>query len=298
MDEQFNRTKGFSEILDHTFQLIKNYFSPFFLIFLFILGPVFLLEAILLLVTGTGFFRQLGIGSNTFEQIIMGFDEDVFVQATAITNLTSFATLVLIPLSTISIILAVQKIKDGESFTAGSIIKQASKRFGAVLGSSIIVGIIFFAVLVASIMIIVIPSVIIADNSPVFGILFGIGLFLIIGLLTALWFSRWGFYVAAVFYKKAFPGIGYSWRLTKKHTWRIFGLFLIIGLITSIISGAISGLFGAILGNSVLFSIITSLVTILTYMISAVAYAVVYFDLELRHGGDELQDMIDDYQNN
>src|SRR5690625_3896857 len=164
--------------------------------------------------------------------------------------------------------------------------------------SSIIVGINFFEVLVASIMIIVIPSVVIANDSPVFGVLFGIGLFLIIGLLTALWFSRWGFYIAAVFYKKSFPEIGYSWSMTKKHTWRIFVLFLIIGLITSIISGAISGLFGAILGNSVLFSIITSLVTILTYMISAVAYAVMYFDLEFRHGGAELQDMIDDYPNN
>src|SRR5699024_631215 len=149
---------------------IKNYFSPFFLIFLFILGPVFLLEAILLLVTGTGFFRQLGIGSNTFEQIIMGFDEDVFVQATAITNLATFATLVLIPLVTIYMILARQEIKDGESFTAGGLIIQAAKRFGAVLGSSIIVRIIFFAVLVVAIMFIVIPRVVIANDSPVFGV--------------------------------------------------------------------------------------------------------------------------------
>lgn len=298
MNEQFNRTKRFSEILDHTFQLTKNYFSPFFLIFLFILGPVFLLEAILLLTTGTGLIRHLGMGANTFEQIIMGFDEDVFSQATSVSDLSTFATLVLTPLATVSILLAVKRIKDGENFTAGGIIKQAGKRFGAVLGSSIIVGLIFIVAFVAVIVAIILPSVMVASVEPVSGILLGLGVFLILGLLMALWFSRWGFYMAAVFFKEGFPGIGYSWRLTRKNTWRVFGLFIVIGLITSIISGAIGALFGAFLGNSVLFTIITNLVSMLTYMISAVAYSVIYFDLKLRHDGDDLREMIDEYQNN
>lgn len=298
MNQQFSRTKKFSEILDHTFQLSKSYFSTFFLIFLFILGPVFLLEAILLLVSGTSFIRQMGTGSTWFEQIATGFDEDTFSRATEVADFSVFATLVLIPLASASILIAVKKIKDGESFTAGSVIKQAGKRFGAVLGSSIIVGIIFFVVLIAVMVSIIIPSVAIGVNEPVSGIIFGLGLFLIFGLLIALWFTRWSFYMAAVLFREDFPGIGYSWRLTKKHTWRVFGLFLVIGLITSIISGAIDGVFVVILGNSVLYSMIANLVTILVYMISAVAYAVIYFDLKFRHDGDDLKEMIDDYQNN
>src|SRR5699024_816820 len=123
MDDLFNKTKGFGEILDHIFQLIKTYFAPFFLIFLFILGPVFLLEAILLLVTGTSFFRHLGVGGNRFEQIIMGFNEPIFSKAEEISNMVSFTTLILVPLGTISILQAIQKIKNKEDFTAGGMIK-------------------------------------------------------------------------------------------------------------------------------------------------------------------------------
>lgn len=297
MDDLFNKTKGFGEILDHIFQLVKSYFAPFFLIFLFILGPVFLLEAILLLVSGTSFFRQLGVGGNRFEQIIMGFDEPIFSRAEEISNMISFATLVLVPLGTISILQAVQKIKNKEDFTPGGMIKQASKRFGPVLGSSLIVGIVFFFTFIIILVAIIVTGVVAFDNSSVAIVIFGLVLLLGISLLIALWFSRWGFYMAAVYFKESFPGIGYSWRLTKKNTLRVFGLFLTIGLITGIVSAAINGFFGAILGNSVLFSIISNLILILTYMISAVAYAVIYYDLKVRQGGEDLQDMIDEYQN-
>lgn len=62
MDPQFNKPKGFGEILDHTFRLSKKRFKDFFLIFLILVGPVYLLDALLQLLGGTNFFREIDGG--------------------------------------------------------------------------------------------------------------------------------------------------------------------------------------------------------------------------------------------
>lgn len=301
MNSQFSRAKKFSEILDHTFQLCKNNFSTFFLILLFTLGPLYLLEAILLVARGTGFFIHTGTGANYLEQILAGMDE-TFETGADISGIVNLGMLFLLPLSMAAILLAVKRIKDGESFTPGSIIKQAGVRYGPLLGSSVIIGLIFFVVVFVMIIALIFPMFIplltLEFESAIGTIILMLLLFLGIGLLVFLWFTRWSFYLAAVLFREGFPGIGYSWRLTKKNTWRIAGLFIIITLITSIITGAVDMILVFILGNSVLYTIISSVVVMITYMISSVAYAVIYFDLKLRHEGDDLRKMIDDYQNN
>lgn len=301
MNSQFSRAKRFSEILDHTFQLCKNHFSTFFLIFLFTLGPLYLLEAILLMATGTGFFIQTGTGANYLEQIMTGMDE-TFETGADVSGIINFGLIFLLPLSMAATLLAVKRIKDGESFTPGSVIKQAGVRYGPLLGSSVIIGLIFFIVVFVMIITLIFPMFIplltLEFESAIGTIILMLLLFLGIGLLVFLWFTRWSFYMAGVLFREGFPGIGYSWRLTKKNTWRIVGLFLIIALITSIITGAVDVLLVFILGNSVLYTMISKVVVMFTYMISSVAYAVLYFDLKLRHDGDDLKEMIDDYQNN
>ncbi|OZU89434.1 hypothetical protein CIL03_06910 [Virgibacillus indicus] len=297
MNDKFGRAKGFSEILDHTFQLLKSHFSTFFLIFLIILGPVFLLEALFLLASGTSFFRQVGSGSNWFEQIISGYDESLN-NSMGSDFFIGFAMLVLTPIGYAAVLFAVVQVRNDEKFTAGTVIKRAFSRFWPLLGSSVIIGAILIGLIIAVAFLIIIPGVITGLGDPLIGIILSIGLLLGIGLVVALLFTRWCFYLSTVVFEEGFPGFAESWRLTKKHTWRIFGLFLLIILITTIVGAAIEGVFTFILGNSVLYVIIVDLIAMLTSMITAVAYAVIYFDLKLRQDGDDLREMIDDYQKN
>ncbi|MFK9093606.1 hypothetical protein ACJEBI_19245, partial [Bacillus salipaludis] len=75
MDTKFKKPKGFGEILDHTFSLTKNRFKEFFMISIIFMGPIYLLQAIIQLASGTSFFRQVGTGNDWFEQILSGLEE-------------------------------------------------------------------------------------------------------------------------------------------------------------------------------------------------------------------------------
>lgn len=300
MSDKFSKVKGFGETLDHIFQLCKTHFSKFFLIFLILIGPVYLLEALFLLGSGTSFFRQVGSGSNVFDQVAATFDQSVESDL-GIESLFQLIAIVLMTVAIASVLFAIQHIKRNEEFTAGSVIKKAFKRFGALLGSNIIVGLIgigiFIGLVIALVMGIFIGAY--GNIDSVLGV-FIIMLIIILGITLgfALLFTRWGFFIAAVTFKEGFPGLAQSWRLTKKHTWRTLGLFAVIYLITRIVGVAIESVFVIFLGESVLYTLIIDLVTILIAVINAVAYSVIYFDLKLRRDGDDLQEMIDDYQKN
>ena len=297
MKDQFGRQKRFSEILDHTFQLLKSNFSTFFLVCLILLGPIYLIEALLLLNSGVSFFREIGTsGGSWFEDVMSGFEEGVGVSV-GMNNVMGLLMIFLGPVAAASILFGVHRIKNGETFTAGSLIKQAFARFVPLVGSSFILGAIFVAIFIAVFIVFTI-AVGIMFTDPV-SALFGV-LILLFGIFLGfvLLFTRWGFYMASVAFKEGFPGIPQSWRLTKNNTWRVFGLFLVIFLITGIIYAAIDGVTALLLGNSVLYMIIINLATILITVINAVAYSVIYFDLKVRQDGDDLKEMIDEYQNN
>jgi len=296
MNEQFSKAKQFSEILDHTFQLCKNYFSKFFLVYLILIGPIYLIEALFLLGSGVGFLRHVGNDMYWIDQFFDGYDvTNVFF----LNSFIGLATLFLTPIAVASILIALHKIKNKEEFTVGSAIKQAFSRFFPILGSNLILGLIVVGLFVGFVTALVVFGTIggIFDH-PLSAVLYTIVLIIGFFLGFALLFTRWGFYLATVVFKEGFPGLAQSWRLTKKNTWRVFGLFIVIFLITGIVGVAVEGVVEIILGNSVLYVIIVNLVNILISMINAVAYAVIYFDLKLRQDGDDLREMIDEYQNN
>ncbi|MUK88696.1 hypothetical protein GMD78_09860 [Ornithinibacillus sp. L9] len=297
MNDQFSKPKGFGEILDHTFRLCKNHFSKLFLIFLIVVGPLYLLEALSLFASGTSFFRQIGSGSTWFEQIMSGYDEALYNTSLGADLLISMAMLVLVPVAYAATLFAIQMIKNNEEFTVSTVIKQAFSRFWPILGSSLLFGLIAFILLFALFVFIFIPSIIGGVIDLGLGIIMAIILFLGLGLLIAWLLTRWSFYLSVTVLEHDAPGLPRSFRLTRKNSWRILGLYIVLGLITIVIGVAIEGIFTFILGNSVLFTIIVNLVSLFTSMIFAVAYAVMYFDLKTRQDGDDLQEMIDDYNN-
>lgn len=298
MNGEFNRAKSFGEVLDHTFQLFKKHFSKLFLIYLIILGPVYLLQALVLLGSGTSLIRHTGPGSNPMERILSGLDTAAILDTGLILNsLLGLVVAILSPVAVAAVLFAVQSIKNNVAFTPVETIKKAFTRFWALLGSGLIIGLIAVGIGIVVILGIGIFGVMASMGEPLLAFISAVILFLGLGLGIALLFTRWGFYLAAVVFREGFPGLAESWRLTKGYMWRTLGLFIVIFLIIGIITTVIETVLVFILGGSVLYSILLDLTTIFTAVISATAYAVIYFDLKHRKDGDDLHEMIDEYQN-
>ncbi|WP_226036841.1 hypothetical protein [Aquibacillus saliphilus] len=298
MNEQFNKPKGFGEILDHTFRLAKNHFSDFFMILLILIGPIYLLQALTQLLSGTNLFREVGTGDNWLDQIITSFDQGApttSIGADIGIVFLGLASIILLPVAQVAIFYTVNHIMRNEEYMVGSVIKQAFSRFWPIFGSSLLMAVIAFVMIIIPIASAFLVGFVSSFIDPILGVFAGIILFLGLGLVVALLLVRWSFYLGVVAFGKEAPGLSKSWNLTRKRTWVIVGLYLILALIIGSISAAVEVPVMLILGDSVLYSIIINVVSLVTTMIFAVAYAVIFFDLKLRVGADDLKEMIEDY---
>ncbi|MFD1360636.1 hypothetical protein [Lentibacillus salinarum] len=298
-NEGLNRPKGFGEILDAAFTLCKQHFAKFFLIVLVLLGPIYLVQSLILLLSGTRFFRETVTGENLLDQTLNSFDATV--NTTLSEDLATIGTglllLIFVPVAQAAILLAVSRLKHDEMFTVGHVVKQAFAKFWRILGASLIFELLLFAMIFIPSIAIMIISIISMFADPLSGIVMMVILLLGVGLTSAYFLSRWIFYLGSAVFDNDIPGLGRSWHLTRRNSWKVLGIFIVLWLIFFAVSLAFESIFIALLGNSVLYSIILNLVTLLTTMIFMVGYAVIYFDLKIRQDGSDLQDMIDDYQN-
>lgn len=299
MNETFNKPKRFGEILDHTFRLSKNRFSDFFKILLILVGPLYLIQAIVQLMSGASFLRESRSGDSWYEGFLAGIDESAASTSLAedLTLLViGLATLVLFPIAQAAILFAIDHIRKNEDYTVGSVIREAFSRFWPIFGSSLLFGVIIFGAIFIPLVMSGFVAFAGAGGDLVVSIIFSVILFLGFFLALALLLTRLSFYLAAVAFGEDVPGLAGSWQLTKNRTWKLFGLYLVFYLIIGCISVATEALFGMFLGNSVLFTLLVNLVTLFTTMILSVGYAVMYMDLKVRHNADDLKEMIEEYR--
>jgi hypothetical protein len=271
------------------------------MILLIIMGPIYLLEAIIQLFSGKGFFREKGNGNGWIEQIISSFDQS---QTDTPPNFNADIGLIvsgligflLLSVGRAAIIFALNHIRNGEDYTIRSLIKQSFSRFWPMLGSNIIFGLIVTGMTIIPIFIVSLTGVFGSMVNPILGILLAIVLFLGFAVGIGLLLTRWSFYFGAVVLDRDAPGISRSWSLTKNRTWILMGLYIVFYFIISAVSMAVQMSAGIFLGDSVLLYIITNLVTIITTIFFSVGYGVMYLDLKIRHDAEDLKEMIDDYQ--
>ncbi|WP_144548129.1 hypothetical protein [Bacillus sp. X1(2014)] len=302
MENKFSTPKGFGEILDHTFQLSKNRFKDFFMILLIFMGPVYLVQAILQLSSGTSFFREVGSDGEWFEQILTSFEESGTFDSSSLGAdigliIIGILSAILAPIAEAAILFTINHVRRNEDYTVGSVIKEAFSRFWPIIGSSILFGLICLGIIILPVAIIAFTGVVVATTvNPIGGILLGIVLFLGFAILVGLLLTRWSFYFGSVVLDKVSPGLGRSWRLTRKRTWVLLGLYIVFYLIISCITFGVQMTFGIVLGNSVLLTLITNLITLVTTMIFSVGYGVMYLDTKTRHDADDLKEMLEEFK--
>ncbi|RYI29647.1 hypothetical protein EVU96_11740 [Bacillus infantis] len=304
MNSQLNKPKGIGQILDLTFSLARNKFGSFTAIFLILVGPVYLLQALFSLAAGQSFFRDINAGGSWFEQIAASFETDtagtdIYAPGSLFADLglvfAGLLSALMIPLAGAAVLIAVDQVRKGMEFTPGMVIKKAFRRFWPILGTSILFSIITFAVIILPIVFISITGIFGSMVHPVIGIIFA-GLFLLafavgVGYLL----TRWSFYFGYTVLEKKAPGFSESWTLTQGRSWHMLLIYALLFLIIGIVSFAIEMTAGLLLGGSVLFDIILNLATLVTTCLYYIGFSVMYFDLKGRQGGDDLNSMIEDY---
>ena len=300
MEDHFSRPKSIGALLDQTFRMSKNNFSTFFMIMLIVIGPIVVMNAFISFLTGSSFFRDVAGGSSFLEQLANTIDESTYGTTTLAqdlgTLLVGLVTIVLYPIAYVAIIYTIEAIKNQEEYTVGSVIKKAFSRFWPIFGSSLLFVVIAIGIVFVPILFIVMITVVGALVNPIVGIIMYIILILALGGVVTYFLTRWGLFLSAVAFEPCAPGLGRSWNLTRKNFWRTFGLLVVIGAITFVISAVFELLFTALLGYSVLYSILINMLSIITTIFFSVGYALIYFDLKLRNDGDDLMDMIENYE--
>ena len=298
MENKLKKPKSFGEILDLTFNLSKNRFKDFFTILLILNGPVYLIEAIVQLLSGTSFIREVGTGNSWIEKIAAGFEgsaNNTNISGDIGVIVVAFIGFFLFPVSEAAILLTIDHIRKNEEFTPVSVIKRGFSRFWPMLGSDIVFGLIAFSMVLVPIMVVALTGVFGSMISPFLGIPLAILFFLGFAVGVGYLLTRWSFYFGSVVIDKDAPGISRSWTLTKGRTWVLMALYLIFYVIISGINMAVQMTLGIFLGNSVLLSIISNITTLFTTLVFSVGYGVIYLDLKIRHDADDLKQMIEDY---
>lgn len=308
MDHWPNKPLQVSEMLDLTFQIMKKHFVPLFLILTVLLLPLYLIEGLALWGSGFPLIRPETDGPWYMVFMEAGMEDmmaNLPLGQLLILSLSLIVmAIVLMPMAEAATIIALDRICKGEKLNPIAHIKQAFSRFWALLGGSFIYGAItvglfflLFIILGALGMLIWFTDGFSGNILVLVLVILGMIVLGLGGIVGIIYFSvRISFYFPPIIFTKVSPGLTQSWNLTRKSFWRMFGVAIVIMILSGIISGAFEALFTLILGYSVLSTLLSNIINIFTIMMSFVAYGIVYFDLKLRNEGTDLQTLMDDYR--
>jgi hypothetical protein len=305
----------FGEVLDVTFRIIKENFFKLFQIMLIFIGPVYLLQAIGMMSEGLPLLpdpnRVVDLAS-LFSGFTQAPTQGAYAEPEALVLILIGVSILLmfisLPMAYASIIIITEQFRKQETVNISSIIRRAFSRFWALLGGSIVYGLIVTGLYIGMAAIIVgylatnglfkVGKGLAAASTAGLGT--HIGMTILLSLIALFGFAylmtRWSFFFAAIVIERVSPGISKSWQLTRGYFWRLVGLYLIVAIINGIILMVLQMGVNLILGGSVLGLLLNSFVSLLMSMLPAIAYAVIYFDLRVRNEGMDLKDLLGTYQ--
>ncbi|GAB2565723.1 hypothetical protein [Gracilibacillus alcaliphilus] len=296
MQQPDQRPLGFGEILDQTFRIIKSHFKTLFLISLFVMTPILVIQALILALSGRDFIFGGDLGTGAFNQIINNIDS--LGTTSVVTDITDgivgLLTIFAVPLISGAIILTVKSARAGGKPLANDMIRGTLSRYWPMLGSSVLIALIAFGLYFICLLAFIFFLTIVIFSELFFGIVLVILLFVAAFLGLGLLLTRFSLYLPAVLFAEVAPGLGKSWRLTRKQTWKFFGIYIVLGIIASVITFIIA-IPVAFLGDSILYHILTNISSFITGIIFMVGYAVIYFDASLRQDGSDVQAILDQY---
>ncbi|MDB5054226.1 MAG: hypothetical protein JWM44_2276 [Bacilli bacterium] len=308
LKEYLLKPLGFGRILDRSFQVYRNHFVKLMLLVLILYCPLYLFEGFI--------YSKSGSGSSPFNGSMFSnnLTDPAAAQAALNGSIVAiilgilFAGLIMIalfPVAVAAVVFLVDGIYKGESISLGKMLSRSFKRFWALLGNSLLYGLILAGIsivcYIAMIIIVVIGALLFSFKFSADGFQHPssiVGLIVIILALVALLYIgvgyfaiRWGFFLPPVALKKGEVGIGKSWGLTKGSFWRLLAVFFTLTIIIYAFI-LIYSVLVSLLPGSVVKAVLLILMNIIVSPLLLVTYAVSYFDLKVRTEGSDLESML------
>ncbi|MDR3271645.1 MAG: glycerophosphoryl diester phosphodiesterase membrane domain-containing protein [Peptococcaceae bacterium] len=293
--ERLEKPLSVSKILDVSFKIIRYNFLKILFIPLILLGPLYVLQALIMLMSGAPFIHDPSTSLWFWNQLPVPGDALDFPnysppQLIAFV-LLSLLSLVALPVAYAALMIATAQIRRSEDFTAFVTIRQAFSRYLALLGGSAVyflISLLLFLALSLPLGIFLAVSTFVGTLAIVVCIVLGI-----VGLVAITYFlTRWSFFFPALVFEKVAPGIGKSWQLTHRSVWRIIGFYLIISIISLLIFGVFQTAAILLLGNSILATLIVDCSSLITTVILVVAVTIFYFDLRVRNDAADVKELL------
>lgn len=293
MEAWNTRALRFGEILDVSFQTVKENFGRMARLLLIFLGPAIVLELIALALSGRSLLVDRTIGV-TFQGMLAASDalfSTYYEPSGEAGILGSLFYGVGSILASASIILVVAESRRDNPLALKDIARQALARFFPLLGGSIC----FFLIIALAASPFLLFAFGFAGITGVGEELLSLIIILVVFALLIYLMVRLSFYVPAIVTEKVSPGIGKSWRLTKKNVWRLIGLCLVVMTIVFVVVELPVILLGVLLGDSLLTRLFGALLGLVSVMFTSTAMAVAYFDLQVRNEAGDLKTLADQY---
>ena len=149
--------------------------------------------------------------------------------------------------------------------TVGGVLRVAWSRFGSLLGAQIVAGLM---------------------------VLLGFLLFVVPGVIFMV---SYAFVASVIMLENANSAEGRqrSWELARGNRWKIFAIWLVVGLLTAFVNGAIDLLVLALVGQSSTVAMVANLagelVSYIVVPIPTIATVLLYYDLRMRKEGFDLE---------
>jgi len=280
------RELGFGEILDVSFQTVKDNFCRMLLISLIFWVPALVLYSGIIwayLFIDFGFYFY-----GSFEMVLVSM---IIIIAAANT------------LSMTAVMLIVDNVRQENDWNIRRILRQTKARLWPLLGSTFCFGLMLCVVILIFYVLFGVYG-----NAIDLSMLFDEGIFSNAGVLEIVLmlvyvcllippFVRLYFYLPAVVFGKSAPALLRSWRLTRGNTWRLIGLLLVGIMLMLMIITLPSIAMDYIIESIYVYAAFTRLLAVVFCIFVATIIAVTYFDLLTRNEAEDLRVLAQQFGN-
>jgi Membrane domain of glycerophosphoryl diester phosphodiesterase len=291
------RAQAVGELLDSAFTLYRRNVRLILAITAVVQLPLALFSYIVYELTGitstTTRLQQLSANGALTEQQLSNLGSSIAAVLAVLLAVALLQSLVVQPIATAAMTRAVGDIHLEHAVSVGGAYRAVRQRIGAVVAVSLIL----FAVGVALIavtfgLLVGAVSAFGSAGAAVLIILLPGAVF--VGILV---YTRWLFAAPIVMLERvgATAALRRSWQLVRGSTPRVFGITLLVGLITGILSAIVGALLGVVtqVGDDTVHLILNQLATlvvaVLIQPISFIVVVLLYYDLRIRNEAFDIE---------
>ncbi len=291
------RAQAVGELLDSAFTLYRRNLRLILAITAVVQVPLALFSYLAYQLTGIGSattrLQQLGANGTITRQQFLDISSTLITVLAVVFGIALLQALVVQPIATAAMTRAVGDVYLDHPATVGGAYRAVGRRIGSVVAVSMLLFLAGVGLLAAAFGL-VIGSVYAfgAGGAALLIVVVPVTLFIVI-----LVYTRWLFAAPIVILERsgAVAALRRSWQLVRGSTPRVFGISLLVGLITGILSAIVGALLGVVtqFGDEsvrlILSQLASLIVAVLIQPISFIVVVLLYYDLRIRREAFDIE---------